>query len=373
MRRLNRRRFKPYLYTFRAGKLLREVKRLRIPILLGYSKRPLDDTWTPRDQLRREKYHRELVAKLRADRIDVCIIYAWREGVRAAQEAGVRAVVERVDGFGLISRVRDKSGCQRIICQSRTIRGLLLAQRNLLRCRREQIVVVPNGIDLHRFDPSRYNRNRCRKALRLRPDDFVVGAVARLAPQKNLDHLLQAARMLIRKMPTRARIRIIIAGPDGGSKKKLIAQASSLGIARQVRFIGSRSDVPQVLRALDVFAIPSFHEGTPFALLEAMAMGLPIIASQVGSIPEIIDGNGYLVCVLQPEETWYALRELIASPRLRARMGQRSRELARRYDVDAMVRGYESALLDAVRLSTMRRARMSTVNAAGSISRAIAK
>ena len=53
-----------------------------------------------------------------------------------------------------------------------------------------------------------------------------------------------------------------------------------------------------------MFAIPSFHEGTPFALLEAMAMGLPIIASQVGSIPEIIDGNGYLVCVLEPEETF---------------------------------------------------------------------
>jgi glycosyltransferase involved in cell wall biosynthesis len=233
---------------------------------------------------------------------------------------------------------------------------LLLSQRELLRCRRQQIVVVPNGIDLHRFDPSRYDRDRCRKALGLQPDDFVVGAVARLAPQKNLDHLLRAAKMLIEKRdPSRARIRIIIAGPDGGSKEELIAQAARLGIAKHVRFIGSRSDVPQVLRAFDVFAMPSFHEGTPFALLEAMAMGLPIVASQVGSIPEIIDGNGYLVCVLQPEETSCALQELLASPSLRARMGQRSRELAGRYDVDGMVRGYESALLDAVRLSRRRR------------------
>jgi glycosyltransferase involved in cell wall biosynthesis len=320
--------------------------------VLGHTKRASDMTWTERDRHRREEYHGELVARLRRDRIDVCIVYAWREGIRAAQEAGVRAIVERVDGFGLISRVRDKSGCQRIICQSRTIRGLLLSQRQLLKCRREQIVVVPNGIDLGRFDTARYDRDQCRRALRLKPDDFAIGAVSRLAPQKNLDHLLQAAKLLIANANSdAARIRIIIAGPDGGSKKALVAQAARLRIASHVRFIGARSDIPQVLRALDVFTMPSFHEGTPFALLEAMAMGLPIIASQVGSIPETVNGNGYLVCVLQPEETFYALRDLIADPALRARMGRRSRQLARRYDIDAMVRGYEAALLDSLRLS----------------------
>lgn len=322
---------------------------------MGHTKRPSDVTWTPRDGIRRERYNRELIARLRKDRIDVCIVYAWREGVRAAQEAGVRAIVERVDGFGLISRVTDKSGCQRIICESRTIRGLLLSQRQLLQCRREQLVVIPNGIDLKRFDPLRYDRNRCRKGLGLKPDDFAVGTLSRLAPQKNLGHLLQALRLMKEKGDhTFARTKVIIAGPDGGSKKELIAQATRLRIAKNVRFIGSRSDVPQILCALDAFAMPSFHEGTPFALLEAMAMGLPIVASQVGSIPEIIDGNGYLVCVLQPEETFYALWDLIDKPSLRERMGQRSRALARRYDVGEMVRAYEATLLDAVRLSKTR-------------------
>ncbi len=334
-----------------------EVARLRVPILLGSKKRASDSTWTERDRIRREQYHHELVAKLRRDRIDVCIVYAWREGVQAAQDAGVRAVVERVDGFGLISRVRDKSGCQRVICQSRTIKAMLLAQRALLRCRREQLVVVRNGVDLKRFDPSRYDRDRCRRALGLRLDDFVIGTLSRLAPQKNLDHLLNAARLMKEsRSPAWKRVRIIIAGPDGGSKDALVKLASKLGIAKQVRFVGSRSDVPEVLRAFDVFAMPSFHEGTPFALLEAMAMGLPIVASQVGSIPEIIDGNGYLVCVLQPEETFYAIRDLIQDAKLRARMGQRSRELSRRYDLKAMVRGYEAALIDAVRISRKRKA-----------------
>jgi glycosyltransferase involved in cell wall biosynthesis len=296
------------------------------------------------------------VARLRKDRIDICIVYGWRYGVGSAQAAGIRALVERVDGFGLISRVRDKSAFQRIICQSRTIRGLLLAQRELLRCRREQMVVVPNGINLRRFDPSRYDRNQCRKELRLRLDDFVIGAVSRLAPQKNLSHLLQAAKLLIEDAgPRAARIRVVIAGPDGGSKRELVAQAVQFGIDRQVRFLGARSDVPRVLRALDVFAMPSFHEGTPFSLLEAMAMGLPIVASQVGSIPETIDSNGYLVCVLQPEETFYALRDLMTDAALRARMGQRSRDLSTQYDVNAMVKGYETALLDAKKASAARR------------------
>jgi glycosyltransferase involved in cell wall biosynthesis len=358
LRRLNRKRFKPYLYTFRAGKLLEAVRRLRIPIMVGTRKRASDPTWTLRDRRRREKYNRELAARMRKDRIDVCIIYAWKEGVTVAQQAGVRAVVERLDGFGLLSRVRNKSGCQRIICQSHTIRKLLVAQRQLLKCRREQLVVVPNGIDLRRFNPSRYDRDRCRKALRLKSGDFVIGAVARLAPQKNFEHLLRATRLLIdrgkdRGDPGWPRVRVVIAGPDGGSKDDLIALAKKLRIADRVRFLGSRSDVPEVMRAFDVFAIPSFHEGTPFALLEAMAMELPIVASQVGSIPEIIDGNGYLICVLQPSETRDALSDLIEDPALRRRLGCRSRELAASYSIEGMVRGYERALLEAVRLSRM--------------------
>jgi hypothetical protein len=124
LRRLKRKRFKPYLYTFRAGKLIEEVRRLRIPIMVGTRKRASDPTWTLRDRRRREKYNLELAARMRKDRIDVCIIYAWKEGVTVAQQAGVRAVVERLDGFGLLARVRNKSGCQRIICQSHTIRKL---------------------------------------------------------------------------------------------------------------------------------------------------------------------------------------------------------------------------------------------------------
>jgi len=79
-----------------------------------------------------------------------------------------------------------------------------------------------------------------------------------------------------------------------------------------------------------------------------MAMGLPIVVTQIGSIIETIDGNGYLVGALRPEQTSQALSELRRSQELRCRLGRRSRQLARRYDVDRMMRRYEAVIIDAL-------------------------
>jgi len=141
----------------------------------------------------------------------------------------------------------------------------------------------------------------------------------------------------------------VIAGPDDGSRKYLGAEAARLGIADRVKFLGRTAAVPELLRALDVFAITSFNEGAPFALLEAMAMELSIVATHVGAIPEIIDGNGYLVSVLHPEETARALYQLLSNISLRCDLATRSRHLGLRYDVNRMVRKYEAILLSALR------------------------
>ncbi|HEY6421608.1 MAG TPA: glycosyltransferase [Candidatus Binataceae bacterium] len=350
MRGLDRSKFEPHLYTFRPGSLVSEAAALGVQIMVGYDKPASDDSWTDSDEAAREEYGGRLAARLRADAIDACLLYAWPDGIAAAQRANVRAIVERVDGVSLATRLSDKSACRRIICESKMIRDVILAQRQLLRCRREQLVVIENGIDLARFDPSRYDRERCRVALGLQPDDFAIGTVARLAPEKNLEHFLEAVALLIGKYGRwqPRRIRAVIAGPDAGSRAHLEAEAERLGVADRIRFLGSRSDVPEILRALDVFAITSLYEGTPFALLEAMAMGLPIVATHVGAIAEVINGNGYLVCVLHPEETARAMYELLASRELSSRLGKRSRKLAARYDVNRMVRRYESVLLDAL-------------------------
>ncbi len=347
MRRLDRNRFAPYLYTFRPGSLLPEAAALGVPILVGHQKPGSDRSWTAADDLCRQQYRERLAAQLRADCIDACLLYAWVDGIEAAQHAGVRAIVERVDGTALASRLPDKSACSRIICESKTVRDVILAQRKLLRCRRDQIVVIPNGIDLTRFDPSRYDREGCRQALGLLPDDFVIGSVARLAPEKNLEHLVRAGALLMETgiSNNSRRIRIVLVGPDEGTRGLLEKLAGELGIADAVSFPGPTAAVPEALRAFDIFAITSLYEGSPFSMLEAMAMALPVVATQVGAIPELIDGNGVLVCVMHPEETANALARLMRDDKCRRDLGRRSRQLGMRYDVDKMVRKYEAVLL----------------------------
>lgn len=353
MRRLDRERFQPYFFSFRPGTLLPEVEALGLPISIGYHKPGSDMIWTDDDECARRTYSKRLSEELRASAIDVCLIYAWRDGAKAARDAGVGAVVERVDGLCLTTRLSDKSLCERIICESKAARDVILAQRHLLNCRREQIVVIPNGVDLNRFNPETYDRALCRKALGLEPNDFVVCSIARLAPEKNHLQLLQALRYLIddevaaHSPGSRRNIRALLVGPDGGSSPLLEAEVERLGIAEHVRFLGSRSDIPEILRATDAFALTSFVEGTPFALLEAMAMGLPIVATQVGSIIETIDGNGFLVGVLRPEQTYKALSDLCHNLSLSRRLGRRSRKLAGRFDIDQMMRRYEEVLVEA--------------------------
>ncbi|HVN27520.1 MAG TPA: hypothetical protein VMT64_03495, partial [Candidatus Binataceae bacterium] len=231
LKRLDRKRFAPHLYTFRPGNLLGEVASLGIPIVVGHNKPATEEGWTQADDDARVRYCDELKERLRADRIDVAMVYAWREGVAAAQAAGVGAIVERVDGIDLGNRIPDKSACARIVCEAKAVRDVILAQRSILKCRREQFQIIRNGIDLGRFDPLRYDREQCRAALGFGPREFVVGALSRLAPEKNLAHLLRGvAEFVSRYEKPETPIRIVLAGPDCGSLNCLEAEAHRLGI-----------------------------------------------------------------------------------------------------------------------------------------------
>jgi glycosyltransferase involved in cell wall biosynthesis len=350
MQRLDRTRFAPYLYTFRPGSLLKDAAALGIPIIIGHDKPASDRSWNAADETAREQYRERLGNRLNFDRIDACFVYAWPDAIPAAREARVRAIIERVDGINLATRIPDKSAFDRVICEAKAVRDVILAQRRLLNCRAGQVVIIRNGIDLARFDPSRYDRDRCRAALGFDAHDFVIGAIARLAPEKNLEHLLRSVAFLIRNYSSSgAVVRVVIAGPDSGSRDQLKAEAAKLGIAERMRFVEPTSEVPELLRALDAYAITSFYEGAPFALLEAMAMGLPIVATQVGAIPELIDGNGFLVSVCDPEDVAKAFYQLLSNIRLRRSLASRSRVVAGRYDVNQMVEKYQAVLLDALR------------------------
>ena len=180
----------------------------------------------------------------------------------------------------------------------------------------------------------------------------VIGTVSVLRKQKALDVLLRAAATLLSEFPA---LRILVAGV-GPEEERLRSLAAELGLESAVTMLGLRGDVPDVLAALDVFVSSSDFEGTPLALIEAMAAGRPIVATRVGGVPDLIDEgiHGRLVEPREPEALAKAVAELLRDPKQRAELGARALERQRReLGVDAMIRRledlYESLFLASAR------------------------
>ena len=157
----------------------------------------------------------------------------------------------------------------------------------------KNVSVVHNGIDGKRFTRSEEAVTRIRHELGVAPDDFLVGTAVVLSKQKGITHLLGAAS---RVLAADARVKFAIAG-DGPLRAELEERAKSLGLGDRVKFLGYRSDVPDFVSALDTYVLPSLWEGLPLALLEGLAIGVPLVATTVGGNPEVIvpGENGYLV------------------------------------------------------------------------------
>ena len=188
-------------------------------------------------------------------------------------------------------------------------------------------VVIPNGILLG--DPTTADaRTRARDLLGAGPDDFVIGIVARLSAQKSHDVLLDAVARL---RTTHPQARLVVVG-GGDRELELHRLATSLGIAAGVQFLGNRADVPALLPAFDAFALSSVHEGVPIAVIEAMAAGLPVVATDCGSLRDMVaDGEqGYVVPVGSSELLADRLALLAGDEDLRLRLGRGARERAER-------------------------------------------
>jgi glycosyltransferase involved in cell wall biosynthesis len=183
---------------------------------------------------------------------------------------------------------------------------------------------IPNGIDVARFGPDEGARRAVRRELGIPDGAWVIGTVGRLASEKN--HVL-LVRALAGALDDRTRLVIVGDGAEAGA---IARAADEAGATPWLHLTGARADVPRLLRAFDVFALPSTSEGLPLVILEAMATGLPVVASAVGGLPDVIaDGDTGL---LIPTGDAAALRGRLlglASDRERARrLGARAREAA---------------------------------------------
>jgi L-malate glycosyltransferase len=217
----------------------------------------------------------------------------------------------------------------KVVANSRAAADRLLAERVPAR----KIAVVSNGLEFT-SQPRRPRRSRQRK----------VVIVANLRREKGHDVLMQAAPDILRRRPD-VHFDLVGGGPE---LEALKAQADALGIADAVTFMGHRDDVPAILADADVFVLPSRSEAFPNAVLEAMAAGLPIVASGVGGILELIDDNrtGLLVPADDAAALAARLCEVLEHPDLASRLGDTARaEAQARYSFDRMVRAFEDLYL----------------------------
>ncbi|MBO5868919.1 MAG: glycosyltransferase [Oscillospiraceae bacterium] len=192
----------------------------------------------------------------------------------------------------------------------------------------EQVEMVYNPVDYQTFarEPKQAH------------DGVVFVNVARFNKVKNQLFLIQA---FAKARQQNENIRLVMAG-DGALFEAAKTLARELGVADAVEFPGAVENVPQLLASCDVFVLPSIAEGLPISMLEAEAAAMPVIASNVGGIPDIFDGNGCLVEVNDEAALVDAILRLAADASLRQEMGQKSQKIASRYAADVIVPQYEA-------------------------------
>lgn len=189
-----------------------------------------------------------------------------------------------------------------------------------------KVRVLEHGIDANRVLASLDQRERIRSELGLTADTIVVGTVANLREQKNYPLMLAVAKNVLADHPDV----VFLAVGQGPLKESLTRLHDELGLNDRFRFLGFRPDATDVMAALDVFLLSSRHEGLPVALMEAMTLGLPIVSTAVGGIPEMVtDGQeGRLVPSGSESGLTQALDEVIVDQALRERLGLQSRATA---------------------------------------------
>ncbi len=294
-----------------------------------------------------------LVGRIRklARRMDADLLHAHNEGAGLyaglAGRLGGRPVLCTRHGlsFGAGSRgawLRRAAGwlCRRTVCVGRDVLRLAREKDHLPASR---LALIPNGVDCEVFAPDPAARDRLRSELGVEPGQPVVISVGRLAPEKDYGLLLAAMAVMEkggRAAGAQALLLLVGQGPERPGLEKL---AGELGLGSRVRFLGDRRDVPALLNAADVFALSSLSEGVPMALLEAMSCGLPVAATAVGGVPEVVEHgrNGLLVHRREAADLAQALSQLLDEPDRARELGRAARErVLEHFSLEAMLGAY---------------------------------
>jgi glycosyltransferase involved in cell wall biosynthesis len=245
----------------------------------------------------------------------------------------VHNLAEReVDGIGrFIHRLAFRAGAAPVAISAALARSFTRLYG------REPAAVIPNGVDVGRgFRPEVRALWRSRHGFG--PGDCLVVSVGRLEAQKNPLHLIRAFAEGLRETPA---AHLLMAG-EGALLQSAQQLASQAGVAARVHFLGLREDVPELLSAGDLFALGSDWEGTPMAILEAMAAHLPVVATAVGGVPDLVEDavTGLLAPARDAGALGRALAALARDSERRRRMGAAAADRARQFDRAGMIDAY---------------------------------
>jgi glycosyltransferase involved in cell wall biosynthesis len=233
-----------------------------------------------------------------------------------------------------------------ICAVSETTRSFLLESENIAR---DKVSTIQNGINLKAFQPRPHLRSSARSRWDLPPDAFVVGGIGRLTYQKNFSLFLDVACAVIKLHPHAV---FVIAG-TGEDDSALRAQAANLDLGSRIRFLGHIEEISLLYPALDMLLLPSRYEGLPITVLEAMAVGLPIVASRLDGIAEVlVDGESG--CLVEPgdRDAFVAcIHRSISHPDRSRRYSEVALAKVRKeHSAEAMTRSVESIYSHALKL-----------------------
>lgn len=188
----------------------------------------------------------------------------------------------------------------------------------------DKFVTIYNGIDAQECSQLKMDVSKTKEGLGIPLDYAVLGTIGRLEPEKGQRYFIEAAKLVLEKMP---KVKFLIIG-EGTLKKELQDYAAKLGIVDCITFLGLRKDIYTLLSIMDIFVLPSLYEGFGIAILEAMSACLPVVASNVGGIPEVIvDGQtGFLVKPANPKDLADKILLLLNNKDMRLAIGQRARK-----------------------------------------------
>jgi L-malate glycosyltransferase len=294
-------------------------------------------------------FFKELFSALRAAQPDVLMTYNWgaTDGIWLGRLVGISKIVHHEHGFNVeestsTARIRDLIRfivyrlTSRVVVVSHELEDMLLRK---FRAPETLVTRISNGVDISFYSPNELERQRVRAFLGYKSSEVVIGFSGRLDPIKNLNMLVDIFEA---SKPRDYPFRLLIVG-DGPDRSRLERRCQSAGIQSYVKFVGPQAEVLPYLRAMDAFLLTSLREQMPLTVLEAMSVGIPVVATRVGEIPYMIDDgvDGFIRDLDAPILVFVQLLRSFLCASERRRLADAARcKVLKKFNQDRMLQNY---------------------------------